>query len=779
MKGGYAVNGQLRLKGRNRFSRGFRLLVIVVAAVSTLYAVLLYANELHNQRQTEEEVFATAYKNAASLISFVDHEGFRKRIFSEAPAVEKLDYFAGASNRQIHGQQIISPYDSFIGPLNPFIPGTPMHEFVDQVRLFTQVSFDIEMLLFHTSANDYFIGAENSGQSSIIALGESAAANALHISEEEIDRLLSGNDLVIAASERGSGLYDQVIFSIDIGHDVTILLRTNMNVLHATLMKANYGRQFSPVAVALLAHDKGIYWLAESDGFVTEDSFLNLGGNNWAAAPRRFSAESEEDKLVVLNYELSQSGYCFRHVVAMEKNEYEKMNRDGKMLMIGLTLLWIIACGTIGVILYHEWYAPISRMLARMKPEQGEDDGLQREPDEYVVISNEIERMRQDLDHHQAALARHREALRRVVLSRLLQSPGSVLTAQAAAQHNLTGLLRRYALTVFFPTGVAGQDTLEGLSAALEAMLNPLLHAGEEAILLPQPGQVILLVASNDRKEAELMPLLMRCLPGLKEAYQGEVRFYCGGFVDDPSLHSAYTRALMDPALMYPEEMEELYPTSNALRSRMRLSCTMNLLSHLDAHDYEKAGQALSQTLDTIFAEAIPLPLRFTLLSGLSGDLYCRILEANKGAKEMLDGMPMQYPNGEISSKEEFFSRWTALFDSLCTATEQAKGRSVLFDQLTAYIEEHYQDRDLSLTKLADLFDVGTATISREFKKNSESTFLEFVHKRRIAAAKTLIRTTDISLKEIAVQVGYDNALTMTRAFKKYEGVTPGAFRDS
>lgn len=779
MKGGYAVNGQLRLKGRNRFAKGFRLIVVVVVVVSTLYAALLYANLLRNQRQTEEEVFTTAYKNAASLISFVDHEGFRKRIFDEEPAIEKLDYFTEASNSQIHGQQIISPYDSFIGPLNPFIPGTPMHDFVDQVRLFTQVSFDIEMLLFHTPANDYFIGAENGGRSSIIALGESAAANALHITEAEVEQLLSGNDLVIAASDRDSGRCDQVIFSIDIGHDVTMFLRTNMNVLHATLMKANYGRQFSPVAVALLAHDKGIYWLGKSDGFVTRESFLNLGQTDWAAAPRRFSAQSGEDNLVVLNYELSQSGYCFRHVVAMEKNEYEKMNRDGKMLMIGLTLLWIFACGTIGIILYHEWYAPVSRMLAQMKAGQGEEDGLQPEPDEYAVISNEIERMRQDLDHHQAALARHREALRRVVLSRLLQSPGSVLTAQAAAQHNLTGLLRRYALTAFFPSGMAESDALEGVAAALEAQLGALLHAGEEAILLPQTGQVILLIASGDRKEADLMPLLMRCLPALHEAYHGEVRFYCGGFGGDPSLHSAYTRALMDPALMYPQEMEELHPATNAMRSRMRLSCTMNLLSHLDAHDYEKAKQSLAKTLDTIFAEAIPLPLRFTLLSGLSGDLYCRIMEANKGAKEILDSMPMQYPNGEISTREEFLSRWTALFDSLCTAAEQAKGRSVLFEQLMSYIDEHYQDSDLSLTKLADLFDVGTATISREFKKNSESTFLEIMHKRRIAAAKTLIRTTDISLKEIASQVGYDNALTMTRAFKKYEGATPGAFRES
>lgn len=770
---------QLRLKGRNRFARGFKLLIVVIVLVSSLYATLLYANLLRNRHQTEQEVFDTAYKNAASLIAFVDHEGFRERIFDQKPAIEKLDYFADASDKQIHGQQVISPYDSFIGPLNPFIPGTPMHEFVDQVRLFTQVSFDIEMLLFHTSANNYFIGSEKGGKSSIIALGENAAANALHISEAEIVRLLSGNTLVIAASDRDSGLYDQLIFSIDIGHDITLLLRTNMNVLHATLMKANYGRQFNPIAVALLTEDKGIYWLSESDSFVTKDSYLNLGATDWMNAPKRFSAEYDGKKLVALNYELAQSGYRFRHVVIIEQSEYVKMNRGAETLMLILALLWIFACGAIGIILYHEWYTPISRMLMQMESGQNQSDAGQTECDEYVVISSEIERMRQDLDQHQAALSRHREALRRVVLSRLLQSSGSVLTTQAAAQHNLTALLRRYALTVFFPTGMAENDALDGLPSALESQLNLLLHSGEEAILIPQTGQAVLLIASADRSESDIMPLLMRCLPVLSEAYHGEVRFYCGGFAGDPSLHSAYTRALLNPALMYPPEMEELHPSSTVQRSRMRLSSTLNLLSHLDARDYEKAKQSLSQTLDTIFSEAMPLPLRFALLSGLSGDLYSRILESGKGSREMLDSMPMQYPNSEISSKEDFLARWSALFDSLLTAPERERSYSPLFDQLASYMDEHYQESDLSLTKLADLFNVGTATISREFKKNTEGTFLEYLHRQRIAAAKTLIRTTDIPLKEIALEVGYDNVLTMTRAFKKYEGLTPGAFRES
>ncbi len=770
-------------RSRNRFKRGFKLLLLVVAAVTALYLLLLFSTLMHNRAKTNQELFDTAYKNAYSLVSFVDHEGFRNRIFGDAPVIEKIDYFRSASDSQIHGQQIISPHDSFIGPLNPFIPGTPMHEFVEQIRLFTQVSFDIEMLLFHTPANAYYIGSENGGQSSIIAKGEAAAANALHISESELARLLAGNDLALTESQRGSGQYDQIVFSIDIGNEITLLLRARWNVLKATLMKSNYGRQFSPVAVALLHEDKGIYWLASPAGCTTQDNFLDLGKTAWATAPQLFDAESGSEKLVVLNYELD-AGYKFRHVVAIEQSEYVKMNRSNVALMAALALLWIVACVAIGVILYHEWYTPISRMLAQMPPETGGEAAQQeQERDEYVLISSGIENMRREIDSHQLALTRHREALRRVVLARLLQSPTAVLTEQAATQHSLSTLLQRYTLIVFWPDHAAS-DRLpdhqsDGLSHAVEALLRTQLAPDEEAILLPQAHQAVLLIASSTRRDEEILPLLIPCLPLIGEAYHSAMRAYASGFVSDPSLHSAYNRALLTPAVLYPPEMEEQSAAANATKSRARMGHTMTLYACLDAHDYDAALPALDQILATIFEDSIPLPLRFSLLSGLSGDLYCRILESSKGAKDLLDGMPMQYPNGEIAGREDFLARWSALFDSLRHVQEQDKPLSPLYAQIVEYVEAHYQESDLSLTRLADAFGVGTATISREFKKNADTGFLEHLHKRRVAAAKELIRTTDTPLKDIALLVGYDNALTMTRAFKKYEGMTPGAFRES
>ncbi len=57
--------------------------------------------------------------------------------------------------------------------------------------------------------------------------------------------------------------------------------------------------------------------------------------------------------------------------------------------------------------------------------------------------------------------------------------------------------------------------------------------------------------------------------------------------------------------------------------------------------------------------------------------------------------------------------------------------------------------------------------------------FLDYVHKCRIAKVKELIVSTDLSLKEISEKVGYNHYLTMSRAFKRYVGVTPKWYRQN
>ena len=97
--------------------------------------------------------------------------------------------------------------------------------------------------------------------------------------------------------------------------------------------------------------------------------------------------------------------------------------------------------------------------------------------------------------------------------------------------------------------------------------------------------------------------------------------------------------------------------------------------------------------------------------------------------------------------------------------------------ELIRYVEENFRDPDLTAARIATSFGVSRAAVSRAFSAHCEGGFLGLLHELRIDEAEGLLRDTDLPLTEVASQVGYGTVLTMTRAFKRYRGTTPGAYR--
>lgn len=54
----------------------------------------------------------------------------------------------------------------------------------------------------------------------------------------------------------------------------------------------------------------------------------------------------------------------------------------------------------------------------------------------------------------------------------------------------------------------------------------------------------------------------------------------------------------------------------------------------------------------------------------------------------------------------------------------------------------------------------------------------DYINKIRLKQAKKLLLEQNLNLEQTANKVGYSNSNALIRVFKKYEGVTPGQFRD-
>ncbi len=92
------------------------------------------------------------------------------------------------------------------------------------------------------------------------------------------------------------------------------------------------------------------------------------------------------------------------------------------------------------------------------------------------------------------------------------------------------------------------------------------------------------------------------------------------------------------------------------------------------------------------------------------------------------------------------------------------------------YVTEHFKE-NISLDTAADALGISRFDVSRLFSASIKITFVKYVNFLRIAYAKELLETTNVSVLNIALECGYETLRTFNRVFKKYVGITPLKYR--
>lgn len=115
-------------------------------------------------------------------------------------------------------------------------------------------------------------------------------------------------------------------------------------------------------------------------------------------------------------------------------------------------------------------------------------------------------------------------------------------------------------------------------------------------------------------------------------------------------------------------------------------------------------------------------------------------------------------------------------------AREKAEVRGGLpirqLHQVEDYISERLAD-EISVDSLASLVELSPFHFSRVFKQTTGLSPLQFVTRERITRAQQMMRETDRSLIEIALEVGYTSPSAFAQALRRVVGVTPTQFRTS
>lgn len=145
-----------------------------------------------------------------------------------------------------------------------------------------------------------------------------------------------------------------------------------------------------------------------------------------------------------------------------------------------------------------------------------------------------------------------------------------------------------------------------------------------------------------------------------------------------------------------------------------------------------------------------------------------------ENARTRLKGLEEAETIDEV--KGILFQYVTDLFRTY-VAVSETKSYRAMVNEMKNYIEENFANPDLSLKHLSDRFQVSGKYASYLFKTEFKMKFVDFVTELRMKEAEQLLLETDYSLQDIALQVGYANAITFGRVFKRVAGITPGDYR--
>ncbi|WP_028546471.1 AraC family transcriptional regulator [Paenibacillus taiwanensis] len=101
-----------------------------------------------------------------------------------------------------------------------------------------------------------------------------------------------------------------------------------------------------------------------------------------------------------------------------------------------------------------------------------------------------------------------------------------------------------------------------------------------------------------------------------------------------------------------------------------------------------------------------------------------------------------------------------------------------LVAQAVRYIHERYREQ-ITLETLLEHLDCSSRQLLRAFKKQIQTSPIDYLIQLRVSKAKHLLLSTDFTLKEIAESVGYTDSYYFSRIFKKYEGMSPTSFKEA
>ena len=179
--------------------------------------------------------------------------------------------------------------------------------------------------------------------------------------------------------------------------------------------------------------------------------------------------------------------------------------------------------------------------------------------------------------------------------------------------------------------------------------------------------------------------------------------------------------------------------------------------------------------------------IRSTLLK------FCYITFRGRRAGEYIERCGINRENRIFHGRERLIEFWldciamagdenidmlseAVLLYSLAGFPSQVKETDDIVAKMVSLTHESFKDAELSLSAVAERLGYDPKYLSSVFKKKQGISYTQFLRELRIKHAIFLMEEGVISVKNVALLSGFDDALYFSKVFTKVEGMTPKAY---
>ena len=451
------------------------------------------------------------------------------------------------------------------------------------------------------------------------------------------------------------------------------------------------------------------------------------------------------------------------------------------------TILALVVCVVIAGLLIY-WmasirYRPIQDLIALVKPDA--NGTLTLRSDEFDLITGSVQStMREDRRLRQE-LTRSRPLLLQSYLRRLLRDGGQAPLA-------IEEQLRRFALTFAHPSIllalVAIDQTNDTPREAVERHLDSCRRPPDVQVLTVSDldGATGLLISTARPDPALVTALLTEMKSSLEQHF---------GVTSAVGVSEAHP--LAEISCLLPEARAALaYRLVKGSSSPIRfpdvitaghtyhfpLEQEIRLVNSIRSGNDAAAGDILESLYADNFAQArLSIEMARCLMFDLISTMIKTMESLHAGDQDAQFWARVQ-PVSRLTacrSLERLQQEMQIILAEVCrhVRARRTSHTEQLRQAIVAYIEQHCDERNLGPETVANHLQRNSAYIARFFREQFGIGISGYVKNLRIAKAKRLIETTELTVREIADRLGFADSNALIRGFKANEGVTPGEYK--